>query len=282
MMFSKNPRPSLAARAHRAAAALVFSVFVLSCSPKADEREDEAPSYPIPEGMELVWSDEFDYDGAPDPEKWSYSLGLNGWGNDEIQLYTDSRDNSWAKDGKLFVAAVNSDGTWTSARLKSRSPAEWTCGYFEVRARLAEGQGVASSLWMLPRQDIYGRWPRSGEIVIAESAGSGEAYHAAYTEALGEKGARKAAAPPGEGLASGFHTYGLEWDEGFIRWLVDGEETFRIEKSGETPAEWPFDIPFYIIINVAVGGSRAAGQNVDGSIKAAVMEVDYARVYQRL
>ncbi len=281
MFFNKtarnSPLPSLFC------AATVLAVLLFSACPSENADDGEAPAYPIPSGMELVWSDEFDYEGAPNPEKWSYSLGLNGWGNDEIQCYTDSRANSWVKDGKLFIAAVNDGGNWTSARLKTAEAASWTCGYFEIRAKLAEGRGITSSLWMLPRDDLYGRWPASGEIVIAEREGSSAdaIYQAVYTENSGESGMRKAAVLQEEGSANGFHTYAVEWTADFMRWLVDGEETFRLENSGEGAESWPFDIPFHLILSVAVGGSRGGQDGVDGRIKSAVMEVDYVRVYHR-
>ncbi|TAH54606.1 MAG: glycoside hydrolase family 16 protein, partial [Treponema sp.] len=122
----------------------------------------------VPEGMELVWFDEFETDGAPDASKWEYSTGGNGWGNAELQFYTDTRDNSIVKNGNLVITAKLDKGTWTSARLKTQYKGDWLYGYFEIRARLPEGIGTWPAVWMLPTHSSYGQWPRSGEIDIVE------------------------------------------------------------------------------------------------------------------
>ncbi len=253
--------------------------FLAACSSR-----DEALAYPIPSGMQLVWFDEFDYEGAPNPEKWGYSLGANGWGNNELQSYTDSRANSWVRDGKLFIKAENERGEWTSARLNTLKTESWTHGYFEMRAKLAQGAGIHSAFWLLPTDDLYGRWPRSGEIDIAEYLGAevGTIYHAAHTAASSEEGGKQSAVSRVRDAVNKFHNYAVEWAPGFIRWTVDGRETLFLENDGAGSESWPFDIPFYIILSVAVDAIYTDAEGADNSIKDAVMEVDHVRVYQRI
>lgn len=245
---------------------------------------EEAPVYPVPDGMELVWSDEFGTDGAPDPARWDYSLGGNGWGNGELQNYTDSRDNSWIKDGRLFIAARKNDGKWTSARLKTQFLGDWKYGYFEIRAKLPAGRGTWPAIWMMPMLDTYGGWPRSGEIDIMEHVGFDEnvIHHSLHSRDLNHRNGNQITASVRiDRAVNAFHTYALEWDPQFIRWLVDGRETFRAENPGTGNGAWPFDIPFYLILNVAIGGEWGGQQGIDSGLKRAVMEVDYVRVYQR-
>ncbi len=151
----------------RSMAVTLFTMMLvcLSCSGQAPADSS------IPKGLKLVWSDEFDVDGAPDPTKWDYSIGGNGWGNGEIQKYTDKRENSFVKGGKLTIVASNDKGLWTSARLKTQYKGDWTYGYIEVRAKLPKGVGTWPAIWMMPTSEVYGAWPRSGEIDIVEHVG---------------------------------------------------------------------------------------------------------------
>jgi beta-glucanase (GH16 family) len=245
---------------------------------------EQAPVSAVPEGMQLVWSDEFETAGAPDSSKWDYSTGGNGWGNAEVQNYTNTRENSFVKDGKLTLRAINSGGSWTSARLKTQYKAEWTYGYIEIRAKLPKGVGTWPAIWMLPSFDKYGGWPRSGEIDIMEHVGFDKdmVHTTAHTQAFNhKKGTQKNAHAVVAGATSGFHVYGVEWKQDHLQWFVDGKPFYRFDKpEGATVEEWPFDIPFHLIMNVAIGGGWGGQKGIDKRLKTADMVVDYVRVYQ--
>lgn len=245
--------------------------------------QSAAPVSNVPPELTLAWSDEFDVDGAPDASKWDYSLGGNGWGNQELQTYTADRENSFVKKGALHIVARNEGGLWTSARLKTDGKAEWKYGYFEIRAKLPKGVGTWPAIWMLPRFFKYGNWPRSGEIDIMEHVGFNPnvivttVHTKAYNHTIGTQ---KSASRTVAGAQDGFHTYAVDWREDSIAWYIDGVEAFRFANEGATSAEWPFDIPFCLIMNVAVGGTWGGQQGVDPKLKKAEMLVDYVRVYQ--
>jgi beta-glucanase (GH16 family) len=253
--------------------------------------------------MTLVWSDEFDYEGAPDPDKWDYALGAHGWGNAEKQGYTNRRDNSAVEKGLLEIRARNENGRWTSARLKTQHKAQWTYGYFEIRAKLPRGRGTWPAIWMLPSADRYGPWPHSGEIDIMEHVGHDQdrVHTTAHTGAFNHtKNTQKTESVIVKNASEKFHVYAMEWNPAYIRWYIDGKALFRFDKpgtggaaageesSGKTAAEvektgrelWPFDIPFYLILNIAIGGSWGGQQGIDPGLQEAVMQIDYVRVYQ--
>jgi beta-glucanase (GH16 family) len=237
----------------------------------------------VSQGMRLVWSDEFNNKGAPDPAKWGYDTGGYGWGNNEAQRYTDSRNNSVVRGGSLYIIARNENKHWTSARLKTKGKAEWAYGYFEIRAKLPEGLGTWPAIWMLPGADAYGPWPRSGEIDIMEHVGfePGTVHATVNTAAFNHlKNTQKTVSVPVENVSTEFHTYGMEWDSAFIQWYLDGEPIFRFENTGKNTEEWPFNKPFYLILNIAIGGSWGGQRGIDPALKQAVMEVDYVRVYK--
>lgn len=258
------------------AAVVMVAVLFVAC-------EKEAVSS-VPEGMSLVWNDEFDYEGAPDPDKWDYSTGGNGWGNGELQFYTNKRDNSIVQDGKLILTAQIQNGLWTSARLKTQHKGDWTYGYFEIRAKLPRGRGTWPAIWMLPTFMKYGNWPRSGEIDIMEHVGFDQdiVHTSVHTNAFNHKnGTHKTAHDKVSGATRKFHTYAMEWDPDYIQWYIDDEPFYRFDNPREGTAEWPFDIPFYLIINLAIGGTWGAQEGVDEKMEEARMYVDYVRVYQK-
>lgn len=258
----------------RIVCAIIIVGLVVSC--------DKPVKVSIPEGMELLWSDEFDADGGPDPEKWAYSTGGNGWGNAELQKYTDTRDNSFVKKGILTIVAKNEGGLWTSARLKTEYKASWTYGYFEVRAKLPSGVGTWPAIWMLPTYNKYGGWPRSGEIDIMEHVGFDPDVIVTTVHTLAynhTKGTQKGRSQKISGVRKDFHVYGMEWNPDYIQWFVDGEPFFRFENEKNTVAEWPFDIPYYLILNLAIGGNWGGQQGIDPKMKEARFMIDYVRVY---
>jgi len=241
---------------------------------------------------QLVWSDEFSKEGLPDPAKWSYDTGngcpdLCGWGNNELQFYTDRKENARVQNGFLILEAhreAMENSKFTSARLVTRFKGDWTYGRITVRARLPKGKGVWPAIWMLPTQSQYGGWPNSGEIDIMEYVGhipdtvygsihTGRFNHIAGTQIT--KGVYS------DMLSRDFHEYAIEWDEDKIDFYFDNQlyQTFANNKEG--PESWPFDQDFYLILNLAVGGNWGGQQGIDEFIWPQKMLVDYVRVFQR-
>ena len=238
---------------------------------------------------ELVWSDEFDApDGSgPNPDKWSYVTGGGGWGNAERQVYTDRRQNAAVEDSALLICAQENDGgyRYTSARLRTQDRGDWTYGRFEVRARLPYGQGIWPAIWMLPSHTEYGGWPTSGEIDIMEMLGQNPVrvygtlhYGTPHTHSGDDYSLRTE-----ETFTDDYHVFALEWEPGEIRWYVDGyhyqTQTEWFTPKPDTPYPAPFDRPFHLILNVAVGG-RWPGYPDETTKFPQCMAVDYVRVYQ--
>lgn len=237
----------------------------------------------------LVWSDEFDYEGAPDDTKWGYMAGGGGWGNNELQYYS-AGDNVWVKDGKLTIElrkeAMKGCG-YTSTRLVTKGKAEWQYGKIEVCAKLPTGKGTWPAIWMMPAYDTYGTWPKSGEIDIMEHVGydQGTVHSTIHTEAYYHgKNTQKGKSFPVEDCSEAFHVYSVEWLPDQLIFSTDGEVKFTYKptdyKANPTSAEWPFDKNFYLIMNIAFGGDWGGARGIDEELTSAQMEVDYVRVYQ--
>lgn len=237
----------------------------------------------------LVWSDEFDADGAPDPEKWAYETGGSGWGNNELQYYTDG-DNARIEGGHLLLRlAKEARGgrDYTSTRLVTAGRQSWLYGKFEIRAKLPSGLGTWPAIWMMPQRSDYGSWPASGEIDIMEHVGAvqDEVSSSIHTKAYNHViGTQKTAARRVRGVSEEFHTYTLEWLPDRIITYVDGDRLFSYDparvKADYGYGEWPFDKPFFLILNIAFGGNWGGMRGVDEGILPQEMAVDYVRVYQ--
>ncbi len=235
----------------------------------------------------LVWFDEFSVPGLPDPAKWSYDEGGGGWGNNELQYYTANREeNARVERGKLIIEARKEsmgNRNYTSARLVTRGHAAWLYGKVVVRAKLPTGAGTWPAIWMLPESSLYGGWPRSGEIDIMEHVGFepdfiyGTVHTAAYNHI--QKTQRGDTLPVLD-AEEAYHEYALIWKETEMVFLIDGVEFFRFANEGTGPEAWPFDQPFHLILNLAVGGNWGGKRGVDDSIWPQHMEVDYVRIYQ--
>ena len=276
---------------------------------------------PPPTGWKLVWSDEFsgdsidktkwDFDLGNGFFNYDANVWINGWGNGELQYYTREPENASVKEGMLRIRAVKESYQgcgYTSARLKTRqrdgrSLFNKKYGRFEFRAKLPTGQGVWPAIWMLPQDDKYGTWAASGEIDIVEVKGQ-EPTKVLGTLHFGSRwpanrSASKEFLFPKPGSVADFHLYALEWEPGAIRWLIDGQlyatQSFWWSSSkldgnkGAAPAKeselnpWPapFDQPFYLIMNVAVGG-QFPGNPDKSTVFPVEMLVDYVRVYEKL
>lgn len=239
------------------------------------------PSWISDRERELVWSDEFNIDGAPDPSNWGYDIGhgSNGWGNNELQYYTSDGVNVAVRNGILTITAVKKDGQWTSTRLKSHGKQNWTYGRIEFRAKLPAGKGTWPALWMLPENITSIGWPAGGEIDIMEHVGRnpGVVQCALHTKASHGDTVNKKSTPVPT-FDTEFHTYAADWNEDRIDFYVDGERYYTYEPAERDMDHWPFNTPFFVILNVAIGGGL--GGDVDPSVTMAKMEVDYVRVYQ--
>lgn len=252
----------------------------------------------------LVWSDEFDRDGLPDPAKWSYEQGFVR--NQELQFYTAARkQNARVQDGHLIIEARRErmknpdydpaapERRWqrsrefaeiTSASLTTRGLAAWTYGKIEVRAKLPSGRGTWPAIWMLGTNIKDVGWPACGEIDIMEHVGhEPDAVHAnvhtrGYNHTKGNGRGKRLALPNAE---ADFHTYAVEWTPEKLEFFVDGKAFFTCANDGTGVDSWPFDAPQYLILNLAIGGAWGGQQGVDPSIFPQQFLIDYVRVYQQ-
>jgi beta-glucanase (GH16 family) len=237
--------------------------------------------------FELAWQDEFDTDGAPDPGKWSFETGAGGWGNNELQCYTDSIRNAYVSGGKLIIRAFREESggaAYTSAKLTTYGKAAWLYGRVEVRARLPRGAGSWPAIWMLPVSIQNGEdWPLCGEIDIMEHVGKDEdMVHVTVHSALYHHvaGTQRTHFEKLEGVTKRFHDYAMEWTPEAVEYFFDGRPVAKFMKNepgrDATANGWPFDKPYYLILNVAVGGNW--GGPVDDAALPFVMEVEHVRV----
>ncbi len=273
----------------------------------------------------LVWSDEFDYEGAPDPEKWNFETGNFQWPNKELQAYSDRPANVFVKNNQLTICSLKEqDGEreYTSSKLVTRGKACWQYGYFDIRAKFPKGAGCWPAIWLMPyrkhkpvpagvpvradgrpdfknfteedfkkfpRPDIKDRWPNCGEIDLVEYIGrkpdsllfslhSGRHNHqrhdtVPYTTVVDFP----------EGFFDEFHNYSMEWTPDYFEYFVDGVSYCRYNKTDDPIDQgydsWPFDKPFYLIMNTAVGGGL--GGPVDDCMLPYLFEIEYVRVYQK-
>lgn len=230
------------------------------------------------------WEDNFDATGTPDPAKWSYDVGGSGWGNDELQYYTNS-GNARTENGNLVIEAKrenNSGLEYTSARLVTKGKGDFLYGRIEVRAKLPKGRGTWPAIWMLSTDEQYGTWPASGEIDIMEHVGydPNKIHASIHTTAYNHiRNTQKTAEKIIPDATDAFHIYRTDWTPYAIRTYIDGEMYFEFINEGNGYTVWPFDKKQHLLLNIAVGGSWGGVQGVDNAIFPATMEVDYVRVY---
>jgi beta-glucanase (GH16 family) len=235
-----------------------------------------------------VWADEFDYTGKPAAAKWGYDLGGGGWGNNELQNYTDDISNARVADGKLTITArkeKKENNDYTSARLVTKNKGDWTYGRFEIKAKLPTGRGTWPAIWMLPTDWAYGGWPKSGEIDIMEHVGYDQdrVHVTVHTEAYNhgintQRGKNMVVA----NASTDFHLYRVDWTPYAMRGYIDNQLMFEFINEGKGYAVWPFDKRFHLLLNVAVGGNWGGAQGVDANVYPQAMEVDYVRVYKMI
>lgn len=267
---------------------LIFLLFS-NCSSQSNEPTTDKDSTAI-EGYQLVWSDEFNYTGVPDPQKWGYDEGGHGWGNQELQFYTKRQENARVENGRLLIQAIKEEyqgNAYTSARLVTRGRGDWTYGRIEVRAKLPYGKGTWPAIWMLPTVWNLGNagWPDNGEIDIMEHVGYNPGVIHASTHCnkyVHTKGTQKTATTSVPDCMTNFHNYILEWTKDDINVYVDDKNYFTSTNEDKGWEYWPFFKDFHLILNIAVGGTWGGAQGIDTYVFPQKMEVEYVRVYKRL
>lgn len=237
----------------------------------------------------LVWADEFETPGLPDPSQWGYDVGGHGWGNDELEFYTAGRlENARVEDGRLIIEARKEawgDRAYTSARLVTKGKGDWTYARVEVRARLPRGRGTWPAIWMLPTGSGYGGggWPETGELDIMEHVGHdpGVIHASVHCKAYNWPAkTQKTATLKLADADTAFHVYALERRPERIDFFVDDRLLLSFPNEGKGWQSWPFDRPFHLVLNVAIGGFWGGAQGVDDAAFPQRLEVDYVRVYE--
>jgi beta-glucanase (GH16 family) len=261
-----------------------------------------SPSVSADQPWKLIWSDEFDYAGPPDPKRWTNEVGFIR--NRELQYYTAGRsENARVENGRLIIEAHQErfpnprhnpgSGDWrrvehaqyTSASLTTQGLGEWRYGRIEVRAKLPQGRGVWPAIWMLGVNRSAVGWPRCGEIDIMEYVGfNPHVIHANihtgkynHTRGTGKGNQLRVEAP-----FERFHLYAVEWHSDRMDFFVDDKKYFTYAKEPDAGDDvWPFDQPFYLILNLAIGGAWGAQKGIDEAIFPQRFEIDYVRVYEK-
>jgi beta-glucanase (GH16 family) len=228
--------------------------------------------------LSLIWSDEFNTAGAPDASKWGYDIGAGGWGNSELQYYTNRTDNVLVSNGTLKIIAKKeaySGSSYTSARLLSKGKFSFQYGKVEISAKLPGGIGTWPAIWMLGDNFTTAGWPTCGEIDIMEQKGRdmNRIYNTLHY--LGNSGGSAIGTSYLiDNVTTGFHKYGLIWTSASLQFLVDDVVRYTFVNANNLP----FNQNFFLILNMAMGGTF--GGNIDAAFNSALMEVDYVRVYQ--
>ncbi len=273
-----------------------FAIFCLFLTTGTANSGDRCPngltrfSIEIQQNWRLVWSDEFNDGNLPDTTKWNYDTRGNeyGWGNNEAQWYTVANpENCRIENGILRIRAKKEPvfgKNYSSARLTTKNKGDWKYCKVEVRAKLPSGRGTWPAIWMLPTENAYGGWPKSGEIDIMEHVGFNPdtvfstVHTGRFNHMIGTQVGKKTGLPT---ATTQFHLYTTEWEGNEIRSYVDGVHYFTFKNNGEGFEAWPFDQPFHLILNLAIGGGLGGQKGIDDSLFPHILEVDYVRVYQR-
>ena len=283
----------------------IFLFLLLACGNNTPWEEPVTPEVPgvnteipqdtiysdyVPEGYILVWQDEFNETGQggkntmPNMNKWYYETGSHGWGNNELQNYIPGVEEidtcALVSKGTLKIIAKKVYNKVISVRMNTNL--SWKYGYFEARLKLPVGKGTWPALWMLPKD--FKNWPLDGEIDIMEEVGyrpnwTSSAVHCqSYNHGIRTEKTGEQYIPTAQ---SEFHIYALKWTEDYIECFVDGKSHFKFEndKKGDKNT-WPFNVPFYLKLNLAWGGNWGGAQGVDENALPTTYEIDYVRVYQ--
>jgi len=254
-------------------------------SPPGSTPTGGRPATPAPPGWTLVFADEFDVPGPPDPARWTHEIGYIA--NDEKQYYTSRAENARVEDGALVIEARRERWMgydYTSARLNTKGRAQFLHGRVEFRAKLPTGRGTWQALWMLGANIDQVDWPACGEIDVMENVGYdpqtivASVHTAAYNHT---QGTQKNATTKLEAPWADFHVYAAEWYPDRIDAFVDGQKYFTFRNEGTGSRAWPFDKPQFVILNLAIGGTWGGQKGIDDSLFPHRLYVDYVRVYQQ-
>ena len=241
----------------------------------------------VPDGYRLVWQDEFDTGTELNSCDWTHEVKAAGWVNHELQNYVNHQTPegqlvTQVKDGTLRITALKENGKVYSGRVYARSKQGWTYGYMEARIKLPKGKGTWPAFWMMPVN--FRSWPADGEIDIMEEVG----YHPDYVSSslhanshVHSNNTQVTHEMLCDGAEGEFHTYGILWTATNITTYVDGEVQLSYDNRQLGRDDWPYDAPFYIILNLAWGGDWGGAEGVDDGALPATMQVDYVRVYQK-
>ncbi len=261
--------------------ALMLSIIaLLSC-----ETDDQQT---VARFTELTLSEEFDTDGQPNASIWGYDIGTgeNGWGNQELQYYTDRPENVNVQNGVLLITAREESfegSSYTSARLVTKDKFEQRYGRFEARIRLPYGQGIWPAFWMLGADIDENPWPGAGEIDIMEYRGQNPTLLIGSVHGPGYSGGdaiSKEYSLVNDRFDTGFHIFGIEWGPEYVNFYVDDVLYNQITPEDVT-GTWVFNKPFYILMNLAVGGTFVGSPNEETEFPQTML-VDYVRVYKEL
>ncbi|MBO4390526.1 MAG: family 16 glycosylhydrolase [Lachnospiraceae bacterium] len=262
-----------------------------SATPVAPDMEEIAKKTEeavLKNGYTQVWED--DFTGGISEDDWNYELHEPGWVNNELQEYVKSEDNVFVKDGVLVIKPVKDGDSYTSGRVNTQGKHDFTYGYFEASIKMPAGKGFLPAFWMMASdENNYGQWPRCGEIDIAEVLGNDTKktygtvhYGNPHAESQGTYTLTD------QDFSTDFHVYGVEWLPGQLNWYVDGnlihsENEWYSTTVGQGTVTYPapFDQPFYMILNLAVGGNWPGNPDDTTDFENATMEIDYVRVYQK-
>jgi beta-glucanase (GH16 family) len=276
---------------------LIFSLLIVF---SACKKEISKPKVDIPIVAEIpkkvfevdyskpIWFDEFEINGKPNPVNWGYDLGGNGWGNRELQMYTNAIENAEVKNGMLNISALSQQigsNSYSSARIVSKSKGDFLYGRIEIKAKLPMGVGTWPAIWMLATKQEYGDqyWPDNGEIDIMEHVGfdqnivHGNIHTKSFNHAIGTN---KGNSTSVKDASETFNIYAINWYPESIVFEINGKQYFQFDRQSDFSwSQWPFDKPFHLLLNIAVGGSWGGQKGVDETVFPQTMSVDYVRVY---
>lgn len=265
---------------------LVFFT-ISACNSKEVSLDDE-------DQLVLVWSEEFDVDGLPNPKYWSYDVGRGcdkpcgcGWGNQELQYYSEANiNNSRIENGNLIIEARKESiegAQFTSARLVTKNKVDFKYGRIDIRAKLPTLLGAWPAIWLLPTDSKIKHWPASGEIDIVEHVGyvPDSIFGTIHTQSYNHLNKTEVGGKIfSQTIDEDFHTYSLRWDKNQLEWFMDGEKFFTFKNENKTYKEWPFDNKFHLILNLAVGGTFGGRGGTDMENWPQQFMIDFVRLYQ--
>jgi beta-glucanase (GH16 family) len=263
---------------------------MLSCSKKAAVLPPFVPITPVAKvytfDTTVAWGDEFSTDGAPDPTKWTYDTGGSGWGNHELEYYTNTTNNASITNGILSITAKKESMggmNYTSSRMVSKTPSDMLYGRIEVKAKLPSGKGTWPAIWMLPNDYAYGNWPNSGEVDIMEMVGyDPNNVHFSIHDQTNFGSNSKSGTMMIPTASTAFHLYRADWTPDGIKGYYDDVLVYSFKNDGAGSATWPFDKPFHILLNLAIGGDWGGAQGVDDTIFPTTMQVEYVHYFKMI